>query len=228
MAGPSVCSCWGRWSWSSAIRVGLSGYRWAGSGPGRLERMCRGGIGPIQCGGCGGWWVRRARRYVGLTVARFRVGVDPPVEASWGAVIRVGPGLLAGVTCRVRPWGCGAPMLPWGSSGGAGEVVKFGERVVCRPGFGFSGIVDVGSFPLQVPGPQVQKPPGRTARAATREKGRAVGRGAGGATPLPSPGRSPGRRPVFTRQPQREGRITGRGGPRAPPSTGPGRGHGQR
>jgi hypothetical protein len=51
---------------------------------------------------------------------------------------------------------------------GPGGVVKFGGRVVNHPGIGISGIVDAGSFPFQVPGPQVQKPPGRTARAATR------------------------------------------------------------
>ena len=37
---------------------------------------------------------------VGLIVARFRIGVGPAVETSWGTVIRVGPGFWPGdVAC---------------------------------------------------------------------------------------------------------------------------------
>ncbi len=39
-------------------------------------------------------------------------------------------------------------------------MVKFGERVVFRPGLGFSGIVDAGSFRSKFPGRKFKSHPG--------------------------------------------------------------------
>ena len=115
---------------------------------------------------CGGWWIRWARRCEDPTMGRF----GPVLTLPWGrpgARCSESARATGRVTWHVGPWVRSGSKHARGS-GVPGEVVTFGGRVVFHPGIGFSGIVDAGSFPLQVPGPQVQKPPGRTARAATR------------------------------------------------------------
>ena len=149
---------WGP-AWTLFVRVGLSGCRRAVSGlPGPCGPYCS--------------RVRLVRRLVDPLDQALRGSDHGKIWASVCPTAgRLGPRRsesirAAGrVTWRVWPWVRSGSMHAQGSDVPGSDVRRASSR---SSGDGISGIVDAGSFPLQVPGPQVQKPPGRTARAATR------------------------------------------------------------